>query len=207
MRINDRSQGNASPLHSFGTQHLATSDSKANAERSDTLSLHEDGQIPQAPGIPSEKPYPEVAEVVGGGERCSAEAADQGGAAGEGHVEDGATALSPVVAKLDHGYVVKSVGVASHPAICRAHQLSSVTHADHKAAHGAVKCPAPMAKPGSPESQVAAAPSSEGSTMPAQKAEKPTTANPNGQRNQASKATTASFGSLRQGLTVNGQPV
>ncbi len=186
MRINDRSQGNASPLHSFGTQHLATSDSKANAERSDTLSLHEDGQISQAPRVPSEKPYPEVAEVVGGGERCSAEIANQGGAAGEGHVEDGATALHPVVAKLDHqGNVM----------------------ADHKAAHGAVKCPAPMAKPGSPESQVAAAPSSEGSTMPAQKAEKPTTANPNGQRNQASKATTASFGSLRQGLTVNGQPV
>ncbi len=161
MRINDRSQGNASPLHSFGTEHLATSDSKANAERSDTLSLHEDGQISQAPRVPSEKPYPEVAEVVGGGERCSAETANQGGAAGEGHVEDGATALHPVVAKLDHqGNVMKTHGVASNPQIMRAHQTGSITATDHKTVHGAEKCP------------VTTAPSSAGSTMPAQKIEK-----------------------------------
>jgi hypothetical protein len=189
---------------------LATSDSRAHAEASQTLGAESDNQASQAPRIPSEKPYPEVSEVMGGGESCSAETAEQGGAAGPGHVNLGATGLDksasePVVARLDHGYVVKSVGVASHPAIMRAHQLGSVTQADHKAAHGAVKCPAPMAKPVSSESPVAATASSEGSTMPAQKADKPTTVNPNGQRNQASKATTATFGTLRQGLTVNGQ--
>ncbi len=128
----------------------------------------EAGPINQAPRIPSERNYTEVSTVVGDVEQCAADIADQGGDVGEGHVS------SPT----DVG---KSHGVATHPGLNRAHQMSSVSHTDHCAVHGAADKCEPMTKPGSnlpeggsgmsevtgePESTVAVSPSSAGSTMP-----------------------------------------
>jgi hypothetical protein len=182
MNVKDRSNAGApAPTHYSG--RLVTSDSRAHAETAQTLGTGTDGQPSQAARIPSEKPYPEVSEIYGTGEACTAEVADHGGREGNGSQAEGATGLdksaaTPVIARPDNLEFTKSAHVGTHPSLMRAHQTGSYSASDHDAVHGTQKCE-PLSKPGSnlpkggegvaealDESTVGQSPASEGSTMP-----------------------------------------
>lgn len=135
MNIKDRSDGGASVIHAFGHSHLSTSDARAHSDQSDLgAAVSMDNQPSQMPRILPNHDSPEVAIVGSNIEPCTASHADKGG---EQH--DGLTAMSPVVAKLEGGHVVK-VGLSSNygtaqEQLSHAHQKSTVTQQDHLDVH------------------------------------------------------------------------
>ena len=86
----------------------------------------------------------EVAIVVGDQEPCSAAYADESrGQVNAGPQHDGLPP-EPQPATAYPG-VAKAHSVSTHPDLMRAHQLSTISHDDHQAIHGATKC-APLQK-------------------------------------------------------------
>lgn len=128
MNIKDRSDGGASAIH-HGPSRLSVNDAFAHSDVSDLEGFTaSDSQPSQNPHIPPKHESAEVAIIGSNIEPCTASHADKGG-----EQSDGFTAISPVVASLDKGYVV---GARE-----RAHAASSVTHQDHRDLHGgATKC-------------------------------------------------------------------
>lgn len=113
-------QANLRTNDASAVRDLSLQNSNGVIERGVTPAGFASDDIAQQPRVPANTST-EVAIVEGSTEPCSASYADRG---------------KPTVANLD----VSKASVSTHPGLMRAHQLGSITHADHKSLKCDMKC-------------------------------------------------------------------
>jgi hypothetical protein len=129
MQVRDRSNESFPGIVTqHGSSHVSTSDRAIAAAPGEITG---DGGTSQQARIPSNRPYTEISQVEGEGENCSALTADQGGEAGEGHVNE----------------AHKCASVASHPQLMASHRHSTITAKDHDDIHSGAETPVSIQMP------------------------------------------------------------
>lgn len=132
ISVKDRSDVFPGQIVRHGCDHLRTSDEPVATDFGHATG---EGPMQDHGTVPTFHDSTEVAQIVTAGEPCTGEEAMRGGPEGPGSVHQGPTDGNDGFSKADG----KSHGVSTHPQLQRAHQLSSITHEDHKALHNCEK--------------------------------------------------------------------